>query len=97
MDVAWRAIARLTAALALAMLFAIFGGQRVRGGLTLYKTAAGDGSAVMDLVFFNNPYLPNQLQEGREYLFRGKMGGTLLRRQMSAPEFLPAGENLPVR
>ena len=71
--------------------------QRVRGGLTLYKTAADDGSAVMDLVFFNNPYLPNQLQEGREYLFRGKMGGTLLRRQMSAPEFLPAGENLPVR
>lgn len=63
---------------------------RIRNGMTLYKTIATDGQSDLHLTFFNNPYITSLLQEGREYLFYGKVTGTLLRKEMRAPEFYSA-------
>ncbi len=63
--------------------------HRVKGGKLLYKVLVSDGESDMELVFFNNRYIPVLLRAGETYLFRGKVTGTFLRRQMAAPEFLP--------
>ena len=63
--------------------------QRIRGGMTLYKTVITDGEDDMQLTFFNNKYVMNLLEEGAVYAFRGKVTGTLTRREMASPEFVP--------
>ncbi len=63
--------------------------QRIKGGKLLYKVLVSDGASDLELVFFNNRYIPVLLRAGETYLFRGKVTGTFLRRQMTAPEFLP--------
>ncbi len=70
--------------------------HRVRGGKLLYKATVTDGVSDMSLTFFNNRYIPNLLKAGEEYVFRGKMTGTLLRREMLSPEFLPESKNLAI-
>ncbi len=67
---------------------------RIRGGMTLYKTAATDGEDDLQLTFFNNRYIPNLLEEGKTYVFRGKVTGTLTRREMAAPAFVPESKAL---
>ena len=62
---------------------------RIRGGMTLYKVHATDGSCELILTFFNNKYAPASLQVGEEYLFYGKLSGSLLRREMGAPLIRP--------
>lgn len=67
---------------------------RTQSGLLLCKTMATDGPGIVRLVFFNNKYVKDQLKEGEEYLFYGKMeadpdGGVLMR----APAFCPAEGN----
>ena len=59
--------------------------HRVKGGKLLYKTTVTDGDNDMALTFFNNKYIPTLLREGETYLFRGKVTGTFLRREMLAP------------
>lgn len=63
---------------------------RARQGMLLYRTTVTDGVRDMTVTFFNNPYVKNLLREGKEYLFHGKVTGTLLRREMTVPEFAPA-------
>ena len=70
--------------------------QRVRGGMLLHKVKATDGVSDLELTFFNNRYIPNLLKEGETYLFRGKVTGTLLRRQMTSPEFLPEAQGTQI-
>ena len=70
--------------------------HRVRGGKLLYKTTVTDGETDLSLTFFNNRYIPTLLREGESYLFRGKVAGTFLRREMLSPEFLPEGKALAV-
>ena len=60
--------------------------HRVKGGKLLYKTTVTDGETDMALTFFNNKYIPTLLKEGETYLFRGKVTGTLLRREMLSPD-----------
>lgn len=62
---------------------------RIRKGMILYKTYVTDGMRDLQLTFFNNPYIVNALTEGKEYIFYGKVSGTLLRKEMSVPEFYP--------
>ena len=62
---------------------------RIRKGMTLYKTSVTDGKRDLQLTFFNNPYIVNALTEGKEYIFYGKVSGTLLRKEMNVPEFYP--------
>ena len=64
----------------------------IRRGLTVTKLRAFDESGSMELTFFNQPYVKDQLRQGQEYVFYGRMGGNLLRKQMTNPEFEPAGK-----
>ena len=63
--------------------------QRIRGGMTLYKVFATDDTTDLVLTFFNNKFAAAALQEGNEYLFYGKVGGTLLAREMTSPLYFP--------
>ncbi|MBO5253041.1 MAG: ATP-dependent DNA helicase RecG, partial [Clostridia bacterium] len=63
--------------------------QRIRGGMTLYKTTITDGEDDLHITFFNNKYVMNMLEEGAVYAFRGKVTGTFTRREMTSPEFVP--------
>lgn len=71
--------------------------QRIRSGMTLYKLRATDGRRDVQITFFNNPYTKNLLLEGKEYLLRGKVTGSFLRREMASPDFMPADRLLPLR
>lgn len=73
--------------------------HRIRKGMTLYKVTVTDDESDLLLTFFNNRYVQNLLVPGETYLFRGRMSGSLLRREMSSPEFLQqskATQLLPV-
>ena len=59
----------------------------VRRGLTLYKLRVADDTGECEITFFNNKYVGDMLKVGARYLFYGRMGGSLLRREMSSPEF----------
>lgn len=69
--------------------------MRVKSGKKLFKVSAGDDTAGLTLTFFNSPYAANALLEGVSYLFYGKVGGTLLSREMAAPQVFPlSGETV---
>lgn len=60
-------------------------GAKIRKGMTIYKTVATDGEALMDITIFNNKYAAEALEAGEEYLFYGKVGGNFRRREMTSP------------
>lgn len=60
--------------------------QYVRQGMTLYKFTAQDESDCFTVTLFNQKYLAQALHEGNEYLFYGKLSGSLVMREMAAPE-----------
>ena len=66
------------------------GGVRVRGGKTVFKVTAGDDSGSLSLTYFNAPYAVEKLVPGDEYVFYGKLGGTMMQREMVNPTALPA-------
>lgn len=70
--------------------------QRIRGGMTLYKTTAADDSGEIQLTFFNNRYIKDLLQEGQSYFFRGKVTGGFTRREMASPDFFQEGKQMPI-
>lgn len=57
----------------------------IRKGMTVYKTAVTDGIDVMKITIFNNRYSAERLEEGKEFLFFGKVGGNLTSREMTNP------------
>ncbi len=70
----------------------------VKGGKILVKTSIADGTDYMQIVFFNNKYVKDQLKENEEYLFFGKVtedkyGG----RTMLSPRFEKAGDKQRIR
>lgn len=69
---------------------------RISGGRTMLRVQCADDTALLTLVFFNNPYVSKKLEAGREYLFYGKIGGGFANREMIAPVFLPAGTSAPM-
>lgn len=61
---------------------------RIQGGLLLFKTAVTDGAGLLNLTFYNNKYIGNQLKEGEEYLFFGKaVRNKYGAREMASPMF----------
>ena len=46
---------------------------RINGGKFLVKTVIADGTDYIQVTFFNNKYVKDQLQEDEEYLFYGKI------------------------
>ena len=62
----------------------------IRKGLTLYKTEITDGSGIMGVTIFNSRFAAEKLTEGDEFLFFGRVGGNLYRKEMNSPEIEPA-------
>lgn len=62
----------------------------IRKGLTLYKTEIIDGSGIMGITIFNSRFAAEKLTEGDEFLFFGRVGGNLYRKEMNSPEIEPA-------
>ena len=62
----------------------------IRKGLTLYKTEITDGSEIMGITIFNSRFAAEKLTEGDEFLFFGRVGGNLYRKEMNSPEIEPA-------
>ncbi len=65
-------------------------GIRIRGGRKLFRVVARDESATLTITFFNSEYTVRQLVPGNEYIFWGKLGGSMLSRTMTTPLFIPA-------
>ena len=64
---------------------------------SIFKLTVSDGSDTMLITFFNSKYSFDSLVEGRDYLFSGKIRGTILAKECSSPAFIPAeSENVLV-
>ncbi len=48
-------------------------GDYIRKGMTIFKTAVFDETGTVHITIFNNKYLADSLEEGKEYLFYGKV------------------------
>lgn len=60
---------------------------RVRRGMELLKLRAVDDTCTLDITYFNQNYLKNQLMPGVTYIFYGRLTGTGRRRAMVNPAF----------
>lgn len=62
-----------------------------RPGMSLYTFIASDSQASMEVVLFNQKYLAAKINKGSEYLFYGKVSGSVILRKMSSPEIMETG------
>lgn len=60
--------------------------QRIRRGLTLIKVTVTDQAVDMVITFFNMKYSVDALRVGESYIFYGTVAGSLLRKEMRAPQ-----------
>ena len=63
--------------------------SHIRKGLDLTKVQVADSSARLNLTFFNNKYVVDQLQYGKEYIFYGAVSGDFIGYNMTNPVFEP--------
>ena len=61
----------------------------VRRGMRLVKLRAVDESGSVDITWFNQVYVRDQIKQGETYIFYGRLSGTLTRRTMANPDFEP--------
>lgn len=68
---------------------------RTPGGKLIVKLSVTDGESIVLLTFFNNQYVANDLAEGEEFLFYGKLeGGLGGYYEMTSPKYAkPAGQD----
>ena len=64
---------------------------RVRRGMTLTKLRAVDETGALDITYFNQEWLKNQMTPGETYIFFGRLGETGRRRTMTNPAFEAEG------
>lgn len=60
--------------------------MRVRS-MQITKTRIDDGTGILELVWFNQPYLKNTIKAREEYMFTGKVSEKYARLQMESPEY----------
>ena len=65
--------------------------SRIRRGLELVRFRAYDESGSVTVTYFNQSYLKNTFHRGEEYVFYGKLGGNLLKRELTNPVFERVG------
>ena len=63
--------------------------SRVRRGMQLVKFRAVDDSGSVEITYFNQTWVRDQIKAGESYIFYGKMSGTPLRRTMANPDWEP--------
>ena len=61
--------------------------SHIRKGLDLTKVQVADSTGRLNLTFFNNRYVSEQLQYGREYIFYGAVSGDFIGYNMTNPVF----------
>ena len=61
--------------------------SHIRKGLSLTKLVVADETAKLNLVYFNQPYVAEQLRYGESYIFYGALFGDFSRYQMQNPVF----------
>ena len=61
----------------------------VRRGMRLVKFRAVDDSGSVDITYFNQVYVREQIRLGETYIFFGKLSGTLTKRTMTNPDYEP--------
>ncbi len=66
--------------------------RRIRS-MTIVSTVISDGSGSIECVWFNQPYIKNQLTPGREYSFTGRVGEKFGRLQMQSPDYEPVSSD----
>lgn len=71
--------------------------QKIRQGLTLYKAVISDGQNAFTVIFYNNVYTFDALEEGAEYIFYGKVTGNLMSKEMNSPKYIPADTKITLR
>lgn len=59
--------------------------SRIRKGMELVKFQAADDTGIVNITYFNQPYMKNQLRMGETYIFYGKTDGKGQHRSMSNP------------
>ena len=67
--------------------------RKIRRNLNIYYFRVSDASGYMNVTIFNNKFLAEKMQKGREYLFYGKITGGNAGREMSSPAIKPVGSN----
>ena len=60
---------------------------RISGGRIMCRVAVYDETGYLNLVFFNNKYIPSMLRYGETYLFFGKVQKEAMGFQMTSPTF----------
>ena len=61
--------------------------SHIRKGLDITRVQVADHSSRLNLTFFNNKYVSEQLQYGREYIFYGAVSGDFVGYSMTNPVF----------
>ncbi len=61
--------------------------SHIRKGLDLTKVQVADHTGRLNLTFFNNKYVVEQLQYGKEYIFYGAVSGDFIGYNMTNPVF----------
>ena len=61
--------------------------SHIRKGLDLTRVQVADHSGRLNITFFNNKYVAEQLQYGREYIFYGAVSGDFIGYNMTNPVF----------
>ena len=61
--------------------------SHIRKGLDITRVQVADTTGRLNLTFFNNKYVSDQLQYGREYIFYGAVSGDFIGYNMTNPVF----------
>ncbi len=61
-------------------------GAKIRQGMTIFKTEATDGTDLIRITIFNNKYLAQSIEQGKEYYFYGKISGNLYSKEITVSE-----------
>ena len=61
--------------------------SHIRKGLDITRVQVADTTGRLNLTFFNNKYVSEQLQYGREYIFYGAVSGDFIGYNMTNPVF----------
>ena len=69
----------------------------IRKGMTIFKTLAADETGILHITIFNNKYLADSLEEGKEYLFLGKVTLNFGSFEMASPTVEPYSETVSMK
>ena len=68
----------------------------IRKGLTISKFRAMDESGIVEIVFFNSPFIKDVFHTGAEFRFYGKLSIAKKTLQLTNPKYEPYIDGLPL-